>query len=46
VHVAPSWRLRRNQIEDERIDGMGYIEPCYLCFAVFFVLGSRCILIF
>jgi hypothetical protein len=45
VHVAPSRRLRRRQAEDGRVDAMGYIGPCYPCFAVFFLLGPRGIVV-
>jgi hypothetical protein len=37
-HVTPSRRLRQRQAEDERIDAMGYIGPCYPYFAAFNVL--------
>jgi hypothetical protein len=46
VHVAPSRRLRWVQAEDGRVDAMGCIEPFYLGFAVFYVLGPRDNLIF
>jgi hypothetical protein len=39
--VAPSQRLRRGQVEDGRVDAMGYVGSCYPCFAIFFMLGSR-----
>jgi hypothetical protein len=45
VHVAPSQRLRQIQIEDGRINAMGCIGPCYLCFAIFILLGSRDIVV-
>jgi hypothetical protein len=35
VHVTPSLRLRQTQVDDGRIDAMGCVGPCYLCFAVF-----------
>jgi hypothetical protein len=41
VHVAPSQRLRRRQVEDGRVDAMSYVRPCYLTFVVFNVLGPR-----
>jgi hypothetical protein len=39
--VAPSWRLRRRQAEDGRVDATGCVGPCYPCFVVFFLLGPR-----
>jgi hypothetical protein len=39
VHVASSQRLCRRQVEDGRVNAMGYIGPCYPTFAVFNVLG-------
>jgi hypothetical protein len=45
VHVAPSRRLRRSQVEHGRVDAMGYVGPCYPCFAVFFLLGLRDIIV-
>jgi hypothetical protein len=38
VHVVPSLRLHRSQVEDGRVDAMGYVGPCYPCFAVFILL--------
>jgi hypothetical protein len=46
VHMATSRRLRRDQVEDGRVDVMGHIGPCYPCFAVFIVLGSQGNLVF
>jgi hypothetical protein len=46
VHVAPSWRLCRNQVDDGRVDAMGCVGSCYAYFAVFFVLGPRGIIVF
>jgi hypothetical protein len=46
VHMASSWRLRRDQIEDGRIDAMRCVGPCYPHFAVFYVLYIMGILIF
>jgi hypothetical protein len=37
MHVAPSRRLRRDQVEDGWIDATGYIGPCYPYFTVFYV---------
>jgi hypothetical protein len=45
VHVTPSQRLRRRQDKDGRVDVTGYVGPCYPCFAVFFLLGRRGIVI-
>jgi hypothetical protein len=39
--VAQSQRLRRRQVEDERVNAMGCVGPCYPTFAVFNVLGPR-----
>jgi hypothetical protein len=46
VHMAPSRRLRRNQVEDERIDATDCVGPCYPYFDVFYVLGPRGIVVF
>jgi hypothetical protein len=46
VHVASSWRLRRDQVKDGRVDVMGCIGPFYPNFAIFYVLGPRGILSF
>jgi hypothetical protein len=45
VHVAPSRRLRRSQVEDGRVDAMGCVGSCYPIFIVFNVLCSRCIVL-
>jgi hypothetical protein len=45
VHVAPSWRLHRRQVEDRRVDVMGCVGPYYPTFAIFNVLGPRGILV-
>jgi hypothetical protein len=45
VHVAPSWRLCRSQVEDGRIDAMGCVEPSYPIFAVFNVLDHSNIVV-
>jgi hypothetical protein len=45
VHVAPSWRLRQRQVEDEQFDVMGYVGPCYPTFIVFNVLGPMGIVV-
>jgi hypothetical protein len=46
VHVAPSWRLRRRQVEDGWVDAIGCVGPCYPTFTVFNVLGARGIVVF
>jgi hypothetical protein len=46
VHVAPSWRSRRDQVEDGRVDATGCVGPCYPYFAIFYVLGPRGIVVF
>jgi hypothetical protein len=45
VHVAPSWRLRRRQVEDGRVDVMGCVGPYYPTFVDFNVLGPRDIVV-
>jgi hypothetical protein len=45
VHVAPSRRLRRWQVEDGRVNAMDCVGPCYPIFAVFNVLDPRDIVI-
>jgi hypothetical protein len=45
VHVAPSRRLRRRQVEDGRVDVTGCVGPYYPTFAVFNVLGPRGIVV-
>jgi riboflavin synthase alpha subunit len=35
----------RRQVEDERVDAMGYVRPCYPTFTVFNVLGRRGIVV-
>jgi hypothetical protein len=46
VHVTSSRRLCRDQVEDGRVDAMGYVGPCYPYFTVFIVLGPSGILVF
>jgi hypothetical protein len=46
VHVAPSQRSRKNQVEDGHVDAMGHVGLCYPCFIVFFVFCRRGNLIF
>jgi hypothetical protein len=43
--VAPSRRMRQRQVEDGRVDAMGYVGPCYPTFAVFNVLDPRGIVV-
>jgi hypothetical protein len=45
LHVAPSRRLRRSQVEDGRVDAMGCVRPCYTCCAVFTLLGTMGIVV-
>jgi hypothetical protein len=45
VHVATLRRLRRRQAEDGRVDAMGCVGPCYPCFAVFFLLSPKGIVV-
>jgi hypothetical protein len=46
VHVAPSRRLCRGQVEDGRVDTAACVGPCYPYFTVFFLLGSMGNLVF
>jgi hypothetical protein len=46
MHVTPSRSLHRAEAEDGRVDATSCVGPCYYCFAVFFVLYHRGILIF
>jgi hypothetical protein len=41
VHVTLSRKLRRRQAEYGRVDATGCVRPYYSCFAVFFLLGPR-----
>jgi hypothetical protein len=43
--TAPSRRLRQRQVEDEWVDAMGCVGPCYHTFAVFNILGHRDIVV-
>jgi hypothetical protein len=45
VHVAPSRRLRQDQVENRWVNATGYVRPCYPCFTVFNVLGPRSIVV-
>jgi hypothetical protein len=44
--MASSRRLRREEVEDGRVDTMGYVGPCYPKIVVSSVLGSRGIVVF
>jgi hypothetical protein len=46
VDVASSRRMRRVEAEDGRVDATGCDRPFYSNFVVFYVLGSRGILVF
>jgi hypothetical protein len=41
VHVASSWRLRRVEVEDGRVDATGCIGLFYPNFAIFFILDHK-----
>jgi hypothetical protein len=41
VHVASSWRLCGDEVEDRRVDAIGYIRLFYPNFAIFVVLGHK-----
>jgi hypothetical protein len=41
MYMAPSQRLRRNQVEDGRVDVTGCVGSCYPCCAIFILLGTR-----
>jgi hypothetical protein len=44
--MASSQRLHRVQAEDGRVDAMSYIGPFYPRIAIFYVLGTRGIIVF
>jgi hypothetical protein len=44
--VAPSRRLRQDQVKDGQVDATGYIGPCNLYFGVFYVLDPRGLVVF
>jgi hypothetical protein len=46
VHVTSPQRLHLVVAEDRRVDAMGRIRPFYPNFTVFYVLGTRGILVF
>jgi hypothetical protein len=43
--MAPSRRLHRRQVENGRVDAMGYIGHCYPTFVIFNVLDPRGIVV-
>jgi hypothetical protein len=45
VHMTPSRRLHRSQVEDGWVDATGCVGPCYPCFAIFILLGPMCIVV-
>jgi hypothetical protein len=45
VHVAPSRRLHRKQVEDRWVDATGCVGPYYPTCAVFNVLGAKGIVV-
>jgi hypothetical protein len=45
MHVAPSQRLHRSQVEDEWVDVIGCIGTYYPYFVVFILLGPRGIVV-
>jgi hypothetical protein len=46
VHVAPSRRLRRDQVENGRVNTTDCVRLCYPYFIIFYVLGPRGIVVF
>jgi hypothetical protein len=46
VHVAPLWRLHRDQVKDGQVDMTGYVRSCHPYIAVFFILCTRGVLVF
>jgi hypothetical protein len=45
MHVAPSQRLRRSQVEDRCVDVTGCVGPCYPYFIAFILLDTRGIVV-
>jgi hypothetical protein len=45
VHLAPSRRLHRRQVEDGRVDATDYVGPCYHIFIIFNVIDPRGIVV-
>jgi hypothetical protein len=46
VHVAPSWRLRRIEAKDGRVNAMDCFRPFDPKISVFYVLGTGGISVF
>jgi hypothetical protein len=46
VHVAPSWRFDRDQVEDGRVDATGHVGSCYHYLSIFYILCHMCIIVF
>jgi hypothetical protein len=46
VHMVLSWRLRRGEAEDGRVNAMGYVGPFYPKIVIFYVLDPRGNLVF
>jgi hypothetical protein len=46
VYVASSRRSCGVEVEDGRVDAMGYIRPFYPKIAIFIVLGPKGIIVF
>jgi hypothetical protein len=44
--MASSWRTRKDEAEDERVNATGYIGLFYPYFTIFIVLDPRGILVF
>jgi hypothetical protein len=45
VQLTTSWRLHQVEAEDGRVDAMDCVRPFYHNFIIFFVLGTRSILV-
>jgi hypothetical protein len=45
VHVTSLRRSREDQVENRRIDASDCTKPCYLYFAIFYILDPKGILI-
>jgi hypothetical protein len=46
MQVASSWRVRRVEAEDGRVDETGCVGPFYPKIIIFYVLGPRGNLVF
>jgi hypothetical protein len=46
MHVASSWRLRRDEAEDGLVNAMGYVGHFYLKIDAFYILATRDNLVF